>query len=643
MLIRTAAALTREGFERVARDFADPAEAGATPELRGRIRATQVAAIARLTPAIMPANALNALAVLIVFALEGEPLGPVALWAGAAIAAAGWFLWSWRRKSRKPFPETLPPATARRAVRNAALLAALWAVPSVVFMPTASETTQAFLLLIAGGMVSGGVTCFYPIPKAAAAYSGVLILGAIVGAAQASAAGLVGGLIVVLSYYLVVRRVIARHSEIFVSEIVARVALEEKTRRVEALMAETRRESERKLRETARRSEQAQKMEAVGQLTGGMAHDFNNILSVIRGNAELQREAAVKDEGLIAEVIAATERGADVIHKLLAFSRRQALHPEPIDAGATAEEAAAVLHRILDERIAVTVAAAPDAPPALADPTQLQSALINLALNARDAMPEGGTLEIESAVRAVGAEEARGLEDRLGHEVAPGRYLAIRVRDHGSGMTPEVAAHAVEPFFSTKPVGRGSGLGLSMVLGFTRQSGGFLTLDTAPGDGTAATIHLPVCEAASRRAGRAENGPVPTGAGERVLLVEDREDVRETLARMLRELGYEVCAAAEAAEAMARLEEGPAPDLVLSDVVLPGGATGYDLADRLAAERPGLPVILISGFPDATAALGAGRAARAALRKPFSREDLARAIRHALSETDDPPGDGAAG
>jgi signal transduction histidine kinase/CheY-like chemotaxis protein len=622
-------------LRRLAADLADPADDAAAPAAaRGRIRARQIAAIARLTPAIMAANALNALAVVLVFHLSGEPVALAAGWAAAAIGAAGWFWAAWRRKSRRPFPEAVGPRTTAKAVRNAAILGALWAFPSVALTPGAALPAQAFLLLIAAGMVSGGVTCFYPIPRAAAAYSAPIVAGAVFGLAQAEPTLLAGGLIVTASYLLVVRRVIARHSEIFVSEIVARIELEEKTRRVEALMARTEAEARRVVRDSAHRLERAQKMEAVGQLAGGMAHDFNNILSVIRGNAELQLEAPEKDAGLVAEIVGATERGAALIQKLLAFSRRQSLRPEPVDAARATEEAASVLRRLLSERITVTTRAEPGLTAVRVDRAQLDAALFNLALNARDAMPEGGPLEIASRSRVIGEAEAAALAAEVGHDVAPGRYVAILVRDHGAGMDAETAARAFEPFFSTKPIGAGTGLGLSMVLGFIRQSGGFVTIDTAPGLGATVTMCLPAAEAP---AAAAEPPPpprdAPRGAGERVLLVEDQADVRGAIAAMLRGLGYEVAEAGGAAEAAARLSDGFDARLVLSDIVLPGGGSGYDLARRLKRLRPELPVLLMSGYPE-TAGDGNGDGDSdgppPTLTKPFSRRDLARAVRVAL-------------
>lgn len=622
--------LIGRGLNALGAAVGDPAE-DAPGEVAGRIRARQVDAVVRLTPVMMGANVLNALAVALVFLLVGEPMGPVLLWSAAACGAAAWFSVGWLRRRGRPFPQELGPATSRKVVANAAALALVWAVPSLALMPGAAPLAQAFLLVIAAGMVSGGVACFYPIPRAAAAYSAILVAAAIVGVAQASLPILIGGLLVAASYFLVFRRLIARHAEVFVSEIAARAELEEKTERIETLMATTEAEANRIAGESMRRLEQAQKMEALGQLTGGMAHDFNNLLSVVRGNADLQLELDHVDRELIGEIVTATERGADLIQKLLAYSRRQALRPELVDARAALAEAADVLRRILGETVSVETDCADDGWPVRADRVQLQAALINLALNARDAMPEGGRLTIGCRERSVTDGEARELGGRLGYGVTPGRYVALEVRDNGCGMSPATAARVFEPFFTTKPPGKGTGLGLSMVLGFIRQSGGFVTLRTAPGAGAAFTLHLAEAEATEAPPSAARAEDAPRGRGETILLIEDRDDVRRTVGAMLGALGYKVAAAGDVEAAEALLAGGLAPSLVISDVVLPGGVSGVDFARRHAARTPETPVLLMSGFAgDRDDDREAASLGRPMLKKPFSRQALANAIDEAL-------------
>jgi signal transduction histidine kinase/ActR/RegA family two-component response regulator len=608
------------------RALADPAES-APEAIRAAVRARQVYAIARLTPVIMAANVVNALAIVAVFALGDEPLGLVSAWAACAIGAALWFAISSIRRRKNSFPEEIGRRTTRRLLRNAALLAAIWAFPSIVLMPGSGVVVQAFLFVIAAGMTTGGVTCFYPIPRAAAAYASILGAGAVWGVAHANAALMIGGVTVAFSFLVVMSGIIARHAEIFVSEIVARAELEQKNRRIAELMAETEAESRRVARESMRRVEKAQKMEAVGQLTGGMAHDFNNILSVIRGNAELQQDIAEKDASLINEIIAATERGADVIHKLLAFSRRQALSPKPTDIAAVYQEMRPLLVRLLSERITLSARVSEDLWRAMADPTQLQAALVNLTLNARDAMPGGGEIEIAARNRTIGDAEARAFSEQVGHKVASQDYVALLVRDNGAGMDPETAARAFEPFFTTKPIGEGTGLGLSMVLGFVRQSGGFVTIRSSPRAGADITLYLP---RAHGEAGLEASSPevAHKQVDDRVLLVEDQADVRRTLASMVRGLGFDVAETGSVSEAEALISDGFDACLVISDVVLPGGASGVDLARRFAQTRPELPVILMSGYPDKTALESEGF--RITLSKPFSRDALIEAIAEAV-------------
>jgi signal transduction histidine kinase len=609
----------------LARGLADPSrDARLAPELTGRIRARQVEAIARTTPVVMIANVLNALAVLVVFGLSGEPMGPVSIWAAGVMVAAGWFLAGWRRNLGRRFPDSVSDRTMRRLVRYAAALGALWALPSVVLLPEADMAAQAFLVVIAAGMVAGGVTCFYPVPRAAGIFAGVILLGAVIGLAQASLPLLVGGLIVTASYFLTIRQVVMRHADIFVSEFIQRLELEDKNARIEALMRQTADESRRMNAEAMRRLEQAQGMESLGRLTGGLAHDLNNILSVIRGNAELQQQFDGKDDVLIHEIVVATERAADLIRKLLAYSRRQALRPTAVDPADALRDAAEAMREAMGGGVTVEIDAPAGLWAARADPGPLQAALAGLIQNALDAMPDGGTLTLSARNRAVGA----GATAEVGHEVAPGDYVALSVRDTGVGMAPETAARAFEPFFTTKPPGLSAGMGLAMVLGFVRQSGGFVTLSSRPGEGAEFVLHLPREGAGAAAPERRPR--VAPGAGQAVLLIEDDADVRRTVGAMLRTLNYAPHEAADAAAAETMLREGLRPALVLSDVRLGPGETGPDFARRLADAGVTPPFLFMSGMMAGESAVG--QPPGGALRKPFSRDQLAAAISAAMAE-----------
>ncbi|MFC7736973.1 PAS domain S-box protein [Roseomonas sp. GCM10028921] len=377
------------------------------------------------------------------------------------------------------------------------------------------------------------------------------------------------------------------------------------------------------------RLRQSQRLEAVGQLTGGVAHDFNNLLTVILGNAEILAESLVGDDELrdMAEMtMAAAERGAALTNRLLAFSRRQALDPKVTEVNRLLTGLGTMLRRTIGEHIDLRLLRAGDLWHAMIDPPQLENAVLNLCLNARDAMPSGGRLTIET----------RNIDHDTGFavpegELAPGEYVMIAVSDTGTGMEPEVLARAFEPFFTTKEVGQGSGLGLSMVYGFMKQSGGHASISSTPGLGTVVRLYLP---RAHGRSAPEPAAPAVRGAGgsERVLLVEDDVLVREHVAAQLRELGYRaevVPGAAEALEALAAQDF----DLLFTDVVMPGGMDGLDLAAEARRLRPSMRVLLTSGYTE-----GALTSCRPPepdvmmLSKPYKRRDMAEAVRRALDQ-----------
>jgi PAS domain S-box-containing protein len=362
----------------------------------------------------------------------------------------------------------------------------------------------------------------------------------------------------------------------------------------------------------ARALHEAQKMSAIGQLAGGLAHDFNNLLTVIVGNLGSLRERIAPElaRELVEPAVRASHRGADITRRLLAFARQQSLVPAPVDVPALLAGAAQLLRRSLPANIVVECHADDDSWPALADAAQLENAIINLALNARDAMPDGGVLSLGAA----------NLHIEAGAEPPPGDYLEIRVADTGTGIAPEVRGRILEPFFTTKPFGSGSGLGLSMVFGFARQSGGDLRVASDVGRGTRMTLLLPRAAAAPEAPVALD--PAPGGRGELVLLVEDHEDVRQAVRRQLVELGYQVLEASDGEDAAALLASVPNVAVLVSDVVMPGALDGIRLADEARRLVPGIHVVLISGFANFD---GDGYD-RSVLRKPFGKDDLARAL-----------------
>ncbi|HEX2555298.1 MAG TPA: PAS domain S-box protein [Microvirga sp.] len=372
---------------------------------------------------------------------------------------------------------------------------------------------------------------------------------------------------------------------------------------------------------------QAQKMEAVGQLTGGIAHDFNNLLTVILGNAEVLAEDLEPGpfKAMAQVIFEAADKGAGLTQQLLAFGRRQTLRAEPLRLPEVVEGMTPLLRRTLGEHIVLRTAFGQGRAPALADRTLLESAILNLAINARDAMPQGGVLEIGTDDVMIDAANALT-------GAKPGRYAALTVSDSGTGMAPEVLERAFEPFFTTKEVGRGSGLGLSMVYGFAQQSGGHVGIESRPGRGTAVTVLLPL---AAEDAADLEDAPAVPPAHParrtRILVVEDEADVRRFVTSLLLALGHEVVEAGTGQGGLQALRADPAVDLLFSDVVLPDGMSGVELARRARALRPDLKVLLTSGYPeDAFAAQGRPDPDTIVLQKPYRRRELAEAIRRVL-------------
>ena len=383
-----------------------------------------------------------------------------------------------------------------------------------------------------------------------------------------------------------------------------------------------------KRRELEERLHQSQRLESVGQLTGGVAHDFNNLLTVILGNAKLLEEKLANDPELrriVETTHVAAQRGADLTQRLLAFSRRQALEPRSIDVNELVRGADVLLRRLLGDHIAVRLVLDEEVWPVNADPLQLESALINLGVNARDAMAEGGTLTIRTANRALPE----------GEDIAAGDYVAIEVTDDGSGMSPDIAARVFEPFFTTKDIGKGSGLGLSMVYGFVRQSGGHVRLASTLGQGTTVTLLFPRDAAGLPQAESPKTATVAPNGSETILIAEDNELVRTYTGELLRKLGYRVIEAESGAEAVTLLTQHPDIDVLFSDMMMPGGMSGADLARQAREMRPGLKILLTSGYVDNGAAPSATVGGIRILRKPYRGEDLAQALREVLAQAAD--------
>jgi CheY-like chemotaxis protein len=354
----------------------------------------------------------------------------------------------------------------------------------------------------------------------------------------------------------------------------------------------------------------------MGQLTGGVAHDFNNLLTPIVGSLDLLQRKGLggeREQRLIAGAMQSAERARTLVQRLLAFARRQPLQPVPVDVAKLVSGIGGLVSSTIGPQIRVAVNARDDLPRAIADPNQLEMAILNLAVNARDAMPDGGTLRIAAGRESVQAGHRSKL--RTGH------YICLSVTDTGAGMDEETLARAVEPFFSTKGIGKGTGLGLSMVHGLASQLGGALTIQSRPGLGTNVELWLPQSSAIAGKEASLGNEPTPQLLSGTALLVDDEELVRMSTADMLVDLGYAVIEAVSGEEAMRLVREGKHFDILVTDHLMPG-MTGTDLIQAVRSAKPGTPVLLVSGYAE-NAAIDPSIPR---LTKPFRKDELASAI-----------------
>lgn len=372
---------------------------------------------------------------------------------------------------------------------------------------------------------------------------------------------------------------------------------------------------------------QSQKMESIGQLTGGLAHDFNNLLTGIAGSLDLIRKRVAEGrtdelERYIEAAQSSATRAASLTHRLLAFARRQTLDPKPTDVNKLISDIMELVERSIGPQIKRSTKLQADLWATLCDPNQLENALLNLCINARDAMPDGGLLTIETSNLRLDEGGARGLD------LAPGEYVAIGITDDGVGMTPEVIARAFEPFFTTKPLGQGTGLGMSMVYGFAAQSGGRVGIVSELGTGTTITLYLPRYEGEEAAgAARAPAGARAARPGETIVLVEDEPMVRLFMTDVLEDLGYNVLEASDGASGLNAVLSKPKIDLLITDVGLPGGMNGRQLADAARQIRPGLKVLFVTGYAESTVVIN-NRLERGmhVLSKPFTLEVLSAKI-----------------
>lgn len=383
-------------------------------------------------------------------------------------------------------------------------------------------------------------------------------------------------------------------------------------------------------KETEEQLRQSQKMEMIGQLTGGLAHDFNNLLTVVLANLDAILSEETPPEGEIREhldaAFEASRRGAELTRRMLAFARRQTLAPKPTDLQQAIGGFRHFLDRSLGSGVALECDLGKELWPVLVDQAQLENAVLNLAVNARDAMGDAGTVTLRVANRTL-----ESATDVTGQEVPDGDYVCIAVADTGTGMPPEIVSKAIQPFFTTKESGKGTGLGLSMVYGFASQSQGFMRIESEPGEGTAIELYFPRAVIGSPAAAPVQIQTLE-GGSETILLVDDEPQVRAIAAIQLQRLGYQVLQAEDGEEALDLLEQSPEIDMLVTDIGLPGGMSGLALAAAVRERRPGIPVLYVSGYSDSDSSNSAERDKEAQfLAKPYDRQALAMAIRRSLA------------
>jgi len=595
--------------------------AGTEPPDR-EVAAAQVGALFAQIPLVVLVSSINALLLSLVMA-QGTPGRLAFVWFGLMLAAGALRLGLWWAHRRDANAAEAPMRWAMAATLIAGITGALWGGGAVLLWP-ASESRQLFWVFVVGGMCTGAAALHYARLEAVLAF--ILPAGlpiALRYAAEGTLQGLSAGAMI-LAFLLALASAARRFSAQFALFARMKHDLRCQARELEAARSSLQQEME-EHQATAASLYQAQKMEALGQLTGGIAHDFNNLLMAVLGSLALLRprlpEGDTKAVRLLDNAVAGANRGAALTQRLLAFSRRQVLRPESVDLATLLDGVKELLIRSAGPAHRIVLQVPPALPPALVDPAQLELAVLNLVLNARDAMPDAGEITIAARLEQVEAPCA-GLE--------PGSYVVLAVKDHGDGMDEVTLARATEPFFTTKGVGKGTGLGLSMVYGLAAQSQGRLVLHSRKGEGTVAELWLRRAEPRTEPAPRNAVGPPALPARRlRVLLVDDDPLVLASTAGMLEQLGHGVVEAEGGRPALERVRSGLPVDLVLTDYGMPD-MTGADLTNALRRLRPGLPVILATGYgelpgpppPDVTS-----------LRKPFQQEMLGAAIEETLART----------
>jgi signal transduction histidine kinase/CheY-like chemotaxis protein len=581
------------------------------PDYAPPIRGAQIWAIVRLTPLAMGASCANAIILLATFGAVGALRPAYWIWAGLVLAFSLYYFRGWLHGRRFQLDRPASRRAIRRVVFHGALLGALWgAVPAVAF-PTAGPELQLFIGCLTAGMMCAGALCLAPIPMAGVAYVLLVAAGGAWGVLQ-RASPVHQGLVALLASYTTVIIVNVNWSgALFVASRLAEARVRTEVAAREHAQAQT---------------AHAERMTALGELAGGIAHDFNNVLQAVGGSVALI-EHHLQDRDFVQRqtrrIEDAVERGGAISRRLLAFARRDVLSAEPIDARELLTEVGELLRHTIGPEISIRIDAADPSPGFLADRRQLETVLLNLATNARDAMPEGGRLTLSAASEQIA-------HDLDSPHLKAGRYVRLGVADSGQGMDPSILARAAEPFFTTKLKGKGTGLGLPLAKGFAEQSGGAFEILSEPGRGSAITLWLPQSEAAETPSADLAEPAVDAarGAERRVLVVDDDELVREMLMASLEDEGFKVEGAESSERALARFSANGTIDALVTDLSMPG-MSGWDLMREVRTQRPELPVIMLTGHVGDAVGLAASHfhAERfLLLQKPVTPEQLARRL-----------------
>jgi signal transduction histidine kinase/CheY-like chemotaxis protein len=582
----------------------------ASEEFAGAIRAAQISAIVRLTPIAMLASCLNVAILLATFGAMGELRWQYWLWAALIFTLAAYYVRNWRRSRPFDLHRTASRRAIRRTVISGCVFGVLWAALPVAAFPGAPPHVQLFIAVLTSGMMCAGGFVLATVPLAGVSYIAIVAAGSFYALLRESAPVYIGITALTVAYTAVLIISVNWSASLFVFSRLAEAQVRAETAAREQAQAQ---------------AAHAERMSALGELAGGIAHDFNNILQAVSAGAMLiQRRPEDQDNARrqAQQIEAAVERGAAISRRLLGFARQDVLRPEHIDVAELLGQVRELLTHAIEPSIDIKLDAAASAPGFVADRFQLETVLLNLATNARDAMlPNGGTLTISAATEVL---------DRGSHRPAlkAGRYTRISVSDTGVGMTAATLARAGQPFFTTKPKGKGTGLGLSMAKGFAERSGGALAIASEPGQGATVTLWLPQDEAgAAAPAVAAEPTPAePPPAHLRVLLVDDDAVVRDMLATSLEDAGFQISRAASAEGALDQLDGGLEVDALVTDISMPG-MSGWDLIQQLKTRHPELPSLMLTGHLDDAWTESLSEERRIAIvRKPVSPANLAQRI-----------------